>query len=516
MRYKTGFETVNTNSGKNKMSKLSVYNTRTGSKELFQPLVPGKVRMYVCGITVYDYCHLGHARCYVAFDVIYRYLKYLGYEVEYIQNITDLDDKLITRARENDPSADIKQKVAELARKFTRAYFDDMKKLNVLPADSYPTATENIPEMQKIISGLIEKGVAYVREGDVYFEVAAFPGYGSLSGKNPEDLRSGARIAIDSRKKSPLDFALWKSSAPGEPAWESPWGPGRPGWHIECSAMSMKFLGPTFDIHGGGQDLIFPHHENELAQSEAYSGRPFVRYWLHNGFVTINQEKMSKSLGNVFNLRDIYGVFSPRVVRFFLLSQHYRSPVDYSEEALKEARQALFRLDNCYGMALHQLGDIFSLPPDREVMEQFEEAMNDDFNTASALAVVYKVVEEYYKNSRKPELPEGLKTKLSAVKKICAVLGIDLIDPIHEILERDTDADISNYPVTAECLIREDRLTEEDIHTLVLCREKARRAKDWPEADRIRDYLKEKGVMLMDRAGKSTAAVYYPEQLDSR
>ncbi|MDP8235009.1 MAG: cysteine--tRNA ligase [Candidatus Erginobacter occultus] len=492
------------------MNELYVYNTRVRKKELFVPLEEGRVKMYVCGVTVYDYCHLGHARCYVAFDIIHRYLEYLGYRVTYIQNVTDLDDKLIARAQEIG-GTDIKAGVAQLAHRFTEAYFEDMDRLRILRADLYPTATENIPRMQEIISALIEKGFAYRRGGDVYFEVAAFPGYGELSGKNPDDLRAGARVAVDGKKKSPLDFALWKAAGPGEPSWPSPWGEGRPGWHIECSAMSTKLLGETFDIHGGGQDLVFPHHENERAQSEAFSGQPFARYWLHNGFVTINQEKMSKSLGNVFNLRDIFKNFPPRVVRFFLLGQHYRSPVDYSEEALQEAGRALFRLDNCYGMARLGGEDIFSLPPDPGVMGDFEAAMNDDFNTAAALAGVYKIVEEYYKNYRKPRLPDGLPARLSAVKRICGTLGVELVDPIHEL---PASSKISDYPGLADRIIVEDQLTEGNLTALLFCREQARRNREWELSDRIRDYLKGRGVSVMDRKGERTAAVYYPEQLD--
>ncbi len=493
------------------MNELYVYNTRVRKKELFEPLEEGRVKMYVCGVTVYDYCHLGHARCYVAFDVIHRYLEYLGYRVTYVQNITDLDDKLINRARETGGERDIKSRVAGLAARFTQAYFEDMDRLDILRADLYPTATGNIPRMREIIAGLIEKGVAYQRGGDVYFQVSAFPGYGELSGKNPDDLRAGARVAVDGQKRSPLDFALWKAAAPGEPSWPSPWGEGRPGWHIECSAMSTSLLGSTFDIHGGGQDLIFPHHENERAQSEAFTGKPFARYWLHNGFVTINREKMSKSLGNVFNLRDIFEKYPPRVVRFFLLGQHYRSPVDYSEEALREAGRALFRLDNCYGLARRGGEETFSLPPDPGAMAGFEEAMNDDFNTAAALAGVYRVVEEYYKYHRKPGLPPGLPARLAAVKKICAVLGVDLVDPIHEMAPV---GEIVDYPGLADRLIKENKLTEGNLTALVFCRERARQNKDWELSDRIRDYLKGRGVSVMDRKGEPTAAVYYPEQLD--
>jgi cysteinyl-tRNA synthetase len=494
------------------MNELYVYNTRTRKKELFQPLEPGRVGMYVCGVTVYDYCHLGHARCYVAFDIIHRYLEYLGYRVTYVQNITDLDDKLIARARELGGEGEIKARVARLAEKFTAAYFEDMDRLNVLRADYYPTATENIPRMQEIISALIDKGVAYRRGGDVYFEVAAFPGYGQLSGKNPDDLRVGARVAVDEKKKSPLDFALWKAAAEGEPSWPSPWGEGRPGWHIECSAMSTKLLGETFDIHGGGQDLVFPHHENERAQSEAFSGKTFARYWLHNGFVTINREKMSKSLGNVFNLRDIFQSFAPRVVRFFLLGQHYRSPVDYSEDALKEAGRALERLDNCYGEALAQLGEISSVEPDRESIDRFEAAMNDDFNTAAALAGAYEIAEELFHDYQKPELQAGLRPKLAAMIRICGALGVELINTIHEVA--DPGIDLSDYAGRAGNIMNSGKLTEADLQALVFCRERARQNKDWSLSDRIRDYLKERGVFVRDRKAQTASAVYYPEQLD--
>lgn len=494
----------------NVMKKLHVYNTRSRRKELFEPMKPGRVGMYVCGITVYDYCHLGHARCYVAFDIIYRYLKHLGYKVRYIQNITDLDDKLIAKAKEEGGDGDIKDRVADIAHKYTVAYFGDMKRLDVVKADSYPTATGNIPEMQEIISGLIEKGFAYQRDGDVFFEVSSFPDYGSLSGKNLKDLRAGARVKVDEKKKSPLDFALWKSAAHGEPSWPSPWGEGRPGWHIECSAMSMKHLGPSFDIHGGGQDLIFPHHENERAQSEAYSGRPFARYWLHNGFVTINQEKMSKSLGNVFNLRDIFKRYSPRVVRFFLLGQHYRSPVDYSEYALKEAKRALFRLDNCCGMAIKEIGDISSITPNEDLMREFESAMNDDFNTAAALAVAYKIADEWYRDYLKPELLKSLKPKVAAMIEICTILGVELID-IVDYSEIDVQG---NYEEVALRIMQERRWTEDNVGILVGCRKRARMKKNWALADQIRDYLKEREITVMDRPGGSSGVVYYPEQLD--
>ena len=316
---------------------IKVYNTLTGKKEEFIPLQPGKVTIYACGVTVYDFSHLGHARGAVAFDLIQRYFRRKGFEVKYVRNFTDVDDKIINRAKEEAITA------AEVARKYIDAYQEDMKRLGVGRADVEPKATEHIAEMLEVIKGLLEKGHAYVIDGDVYFRVASFKEYGKLSKRNLEDLKAGARVEVDERKQDPLDFALWKASKPGEPAWNSPWGSGRPGWHIECTAMGFKHLGETFDIHAGGKDLIFPHHENEIAQSEAYSGKKFVNYWLHNGFVNINQEKMSKSLGNFFMIRDILNQYDAEVVRLFLLSTHYRSPIDFSDANLKDARAGLDR-----------------------------------------------------------------------------------------------------------------------------------------------------------------------------
>ncbi|MGB7630580.1 MAG: cysteine--tRNA ligase, partial [Candidatus Deferrimicrobium sp.] len=314
---------------------LSVFNTMGNRKEPFVPLVPGKVRMYVCGVTVYDLCHIGHARANVAFDIIVRYLRYAGYDVTYIRNFTDIDDKIIRRAAQEGSD------YLAVSTKYIRAFHEDFDRLGLLRPDVEPKATEHLPEIVALVARLVREGQAYEVGGDVYYSVKGFPGYGKLSGKNVEDLRVGARVDVDERKNDPLDFALWKASKPGEPAWESPWGPGRPGWHIECSAMSMKHLGETFDIHGGGKDLVFPHHENEIAQSEAATGKPFARYWLHNGFVNINNEKMSKSLGNFFTLRDVLAQVKPEVLRFFLASSHYRSPIDYSDQSLIEAKAGL-------------------------------------------------------------------------------------------------------------------------------------------------------------------------------
>ncbi|MDD5259505.1 MAG: cysteine--tRNA ligase, partial [bacterium] len=314
---------------------LFLYNTLTQQKEEFKPLKNKVVNMYVCGVTPYDEVHLGHARCYVAFDVIRRYLEYKGYTVNYIQNFTDIDDKIIKRAQEKNVQP------LELAQKNIDAYFQDINALNIKPALKYPRVTEHIPDIIKIVENLVNSRHAYVVDGDVYFRVASFPGYGKLSKRELDQLKSGARVEIDERKESPLDFALWKKEKPGEPSWTSPWGNGRPGWHIECSAMSLGELKiDTLDIHGGGQDLIFPHHENEIAQSEAVTGKPFAKYWLHNGFVTINKEKMSKSLGNFFTLKEIYKKYEPQVVRLFLISQHYRSPIDFSENKLEEMSRA--------------------------------------------------------------------------------------------------------------------------------------------------------------------------------
>ncbi len=469
--------------------------------------------MYVCGVTVYDYCHLGHARCYVAFDVIYRYLEYLGYEVKYIQNVTDLDDKLIKKAREGGGEGDMKDRVARIAKKYEDAYREDMKKLGVLEHDYYPKATGHIEEMQEIIKCLIEKGCAYQRGGNVYFEVAAFPEYGELSGKNLDDLKAGARVKVEEEKKNPLDFALWKESAEGEPAWSSPWGEGRPGWHIECSAMSMKELGPTFDIHGGGQDLIFPHHENERAQSMAYSGKPFARYWLHNGFVKINREKMSKSLGNVFNLRDIFERFSPQAVRFFLLSQHYRSPVDYSEEALTEAKESLKRLDECYSKALIALGDI-EAEPEGKAMESFRVAMNDDFNTAAALAVVYDLVNKFYQKKDSPEASGELKAKIRAMVKICDILGLELRQikpkPKSSKIER---LDPAKHAGLRQELLNKEMLSTNEIWALVLARQELREQKKWEEADEIRENLKLRNIEIQDNKDGTSSPVYYEEDL---
>lgn len=459
---------------------LFVYNTLTQKKEEFKPRSPGKVKMYVCGTTPYDYCHLGHARCYVVFDVIRKYLEYKGYEVIYVQNFTDVDDKIINRAQQ------LGSKVEDVAEKYISEYFEVMGKLNIKEANFYPKTTEYIQEMIKLIEKLIDRGYAYVIDGDVYFEIAKFDGYGKLSHRSQEEMWAGARIEVDKRKRNPLDFALWKSAKPGEPCWESPWGRGRPGWHIECSAMSMGHLGASFDIHGGGQDLIFPHHENEIAQSEAATGKPFASYWLHNGFVTVNREKMSKSLGNFFTLEEIYEKYSPDVVRFFLISQYYRSPLDFSDDKLEEARKSLERFHN----TLENLGFLLkglkagkkSNPPKKEdsnileAKEKFTTAMDDDFNTARALGYIFDLAGKANRkiSERSPDLSFLLAAE-RALRSMGSLLGF-----------------------VKEKAIEKTGIDEFKIEKLIDQRNAARERKDWEKADKIRSDLEKIEIILED------------------
>ena len=459
---------------------LLVYNTLTQKKEEFKPRSSGKVKMYVCGTTPYDHCHLGHARCYVVFDVIRKYLEYKGYDVIYVQNFTDVDDKIIKRAQELGSTAE------EIAEKYISEYFEVMKRLNIKKASFYPKTTEHIKGMIKIIEKLINRGYAYIIDGDVYFEIAKFDGYGKLSHRSREEMQAGARIEIDKRKKNPLDFALWKSGKPGEPCWESPWGKGRPGWHIECSAMSMEYLGASFDIHGGGQDLIFPHHENEIAQSEAATGKPFVGYWLHNGFVTVNQEKMSKSLGNFFTLQEIYEKYSPEVVRFFLISQYYRSPIDFSDDKLEEAQKSLERfhtiLENIEFLLKGLKAGKKSSPPREEdsslfeAKEKFTTAMDDDFNTARALGCIFDLVGKANKiiSERSPDLSFLLAAE-RALRGMGSLLGI-----------------------VKEKAIEKVGIDEFQIEKLIDERNAARGRKDWNKADKIRSDLEKIGIILED------------------
>ena len=456
---------------------LKIHNDLTRQKEDFVHIEPGRVRMYVCGMTVYDYCHLGHARVMVVFDVVYRYLQARGYEVAYIRNITDIDDKIIRRANENG------EPFTALTERFVAAMHEDAAALGVLPPTAEPRATEHLGEIVEMIERLIANGHAYVADnGDVYYAVASFDGYGKLSGKSIEDLQAGARVEPGEQKRDPLDFALWKAAKPGEPAWESPWGLGRPGWHIECSAMSTRALGNHFDIHGGGADLTFPHHENEIAQSEGATGEPFVNCWMHNGFVRINDEKMSKSLGNFFTVREILQSYRPEEVRYFILTSHYRSPLNYDESNLQNARGALTR----FYTALRGLPDA---APDRsgELTARFVAAMDDDFNTPEALAVLFDIAREVNRLRRDSDAaaaPLG-----AELRRLGWILGILQDEP--EIYLQGGDG-AATGPSDAE------------IEGLIAQRLAARKAKNWAEADRIRDELKGQGILLEDGAGGTT------------
>lgn len=383
---------------------LKIYNTLTRKKGDFQPLQPGKVGMYVCGMTVYDMCHLGHARSAVLFDVIYRYLMHRGYDVTFVRNFTDVDDKIINRAKE------LGEEWKSLAERFIGEFYVDMDALGILRPTFEPRATEYIGEMQSLIERLVSSGHVYEANGDVMFSVNSFAGYGKLSGKRIDELISGARVEVDEKKRNPLDFALWKAAKPGEPFWESPWGPGRPGWHIECSAMSLRLLGEQFDIHGGGADLAFPHHENEMAQSEAATGKHFAKYWIHNGFVNISSEKMSKSLGNVLNIRDILKSVHPEALRLFLISSHYRSPLDYNQSSIKESASALERLYAAMAAVdevSKRAGTSDQLPEElANINDRFMQAMDDDFNTPRALAILFGVARAINRYSASDSLSE--------------------------------------------------------------------------------------------------------------
>ncbi|MBK1694785.1 cysteine--tRNA ligase [Chromatium weissei] len=449
---------------------LQIYNTLTRQKELFQPIESNKVRMYVCGMTVYDYCHLGHARVLVVFDVVYRYLRALGYDVTYLRNITDIDDKIIRRAAENGES------FTALTERFIQAMHADSMALGVLPPTAEPRATAHITEIIAMVKTLIDKGFAYAaNNGDVYYSVNQFTDYGKLSGKNPQDLRAGARVDIDEAKRDPLDFVLWKAAKPDEPFWESPWGLGRPGWHIECSAMSTCALGNHFDIHGGGADLQFPHHENEIAQSEAATGEQYVNVWMHNGFVRINEEKMSKSLGNFFTVREILQRYRAEEIRYFILTSQYRSPLNYDDDNLQNARNALTR---CY-TALRGL-PIVASADDAAFNTRFYAAMNDDFNTPEALAVLFDVVREM--NRIRAVDVNGAAALGAQLRVFGAVLGI-LQANADEYLRGDAT---------------HDGLTDAAIDDFIAQRIQARAAKQWAEADRIRAVLTEAGIVLED------------------
>jgi cysteinyl-tRNA synthetase len=458
-----------------RMAMLHIYNSLTRKKELFTPIEPGKVKMYVCGMTVYDLCHLGHARVLVVFDAITRYMRYSGYEVNYIRNITDIDDKIIARANENGEDFNA------LTARFIQAMHEDAAELGVLPPNEEPKATASMDDIISMVETLIEKGYAYAADnGDVYYDVSSFENYGQLSGKQLEDLRVGERVAIDPNKDDPLDFVLWKAAKPDEPSWDSPWGKGRPGWHIECSAMSTCCLGNHFDIHGGGQDLQFPHHENEIAQSEAATGEKFVNLWMHNGFVRINDEKMSKSLGNFFTVREILKLYQGEEIRYFVLASHYRSPLNYSDQLLDTARSSLTRLYNALrGLDLSPA----SLVED-EAEARFNKAMDDDFNTSEAIAVLFDLAGQV--NRLREEDPAMALRKAGVLKKLANILGLLESDP-EAYLQRGAGEDVD----------------VEKIEALIQQRLDARANKNWAEADRIRDELRAMGVELEDKGGST-------------
>jgi cysteinyl-tRNA synthetase len=450
---------------------LKIYNTLTRSKQEFVPKQPGKVGMYVCGMTVYDYCHIGHARVMVVFDTVARYLRHAGYQLTYVRNITDIDDKIIQRANQNGEA------FTALTERFIEAMHEDERALSVLPPDLEPKATQSIDDIIAMIAKLIEREYAYVGgNGDVFYAVSRFEGYGKLSGKNIEDLNAGERVDVDNAKRDPLDFVLWKMAKPGEPYWDSPWGQGRPGWHIECSAMSTCCLGNHFDIHGGGMDLQFPHHENEIAQSEGATGEQFVNYWMHNGFVRVNEEKMSKSLGNFFTVREVLKQYRPEIIRFFILSSHYRSPLNYSDEQLDDAGAALTRLYT----ALRGI-EIIDAPIDEAYQQRFEQAMDDDFNTPVALAVLFELARELNKADNKSVLAATL-------KQLAAIMGL---------LQDDPDSFLKGGA--------SDGLAEAEIEQLIEARKTAKANKDWAQADSIRDQLKVQGIVLEDVAGGKTS-----------
>jgi cysteinyl-tRNA synthetase len=471
---------------------LKVFNTLSKEKEKFVPVSEGKVGMYVCGVTPYDYCHMGHGRCYTSFDILRRYLSYRGYTVKYIQNFTDIDDKIIERAAKanTDPFA--------LSKKFSDEYFADMDRLGILRAYAYPLVTQTIPDIIKFIERLKRNGYAYAVEGehgsgkDVYYEVPRFVSYGKLSGQPLEKLRAGARIGMDERKKNYEDFALWKSAKPGEPSWDSPWGRGRPGWHIECSVMSTKYLGDTLDIHGGGQDLIFPHHEDEIAQSEAATGKPCAKYWLHNGFVVVGNDKMAKSLGNFVTLRQALDSHGPRLMRLFYAYTHYRAPIDSDPSRIEELRPTLQKLLDTRSMLLAESrskarpeegdsdakvnADVF------EIVRKFEEAMDDDFNTPLAIAALFELKDFAY----------SLSQDKSASRTAFAIL--------HETYEKLANGVLGLFDAEET----KAEISDAEISKLVAQRDAAKKAADYAKADAIRAQLKEKGILLTDSAKGAT------------
>jgi len=480
---------------------LTLFNTLSGRQEPFESIEPKRVRMYVCGVTVYDYCHIGHARSALVFDVLRRYLEYSGYQVDFVKNFTDVDDKIIKRANEQGVSCDT------ITNKYIEAYYEDMGKLGIGKPTEEPKATEHMADIIAMTETLIKNGLAYAIDGDVYFQVDKYPAYGRLSKRKMEDLQAGARVDVDERKRHPMDFALWKSSKPGEPSWPSPWGAGRPGWHIECSAMSRHYLGDTFDIHGGGMDLIFPHHENEIAQSCGVTGKEFARYWVHNGFVQINQEKMSKSLGNFFTIREIFQKskwsmdVTGEVLRYFLLSTHYHGPLDFSDQALQEAKQAL---EGFYGLFDRLSEQESRANADRSLpsaidrtREAFKKAMDSDLNTPMAVAEFQKL-----RNDVNKLLEVGLSTQArqqacDAFRSLGAVLGLFQLDRWdYGVKVGAGELGISGGDVR---LATSRRLSEDEIEAKIAERLEARRRKDFKTADEIRQELASMGITLEDK-----------------
>ena len=494
---------------------LSLYNTLTRRKETFEPLEPGTIRMYCCGVTVYDYCHLGHARSYIVWDTVRRYLTWRGYQVEFVQNFTDIDDKIINRSREEGLPYE------EITAKYIAAYKEDMARLNILEADKYPKATDVVPQIVQFIQALIDKGYAYAAGGDVYYAVERFPTYGQLSGRQLDQMEAGASGRVDeeteTKKRHPLDFALWKAAKPGEPEWESPWGKGRPGWHIECSAMVREFLGDRIDIHTGGEDLIFPHHENEIAQSEAVLSHQFSKYWMHNGFVKIRGDKMSKSLKNFTTIRSLLEVYDPMVVRLFILQAHYTKPIDFTEEAMTAAQNGWNTLNEAlqfadkYGKQLGWSTEAFDaqsatsndlLP---EAVEQFQAAMDDDFNTSSGLVVLFELAKELRRQHNllvhegKPDAEANLlERQWKTLTCLSQVLGLKAIRTIT----RTGDTGLINLLGTTGGYSA--TVSDAEIEALIQQRQEARKAKNWAESDRIRDELQAQGITLIDQAGGVT------------
>jgi cysteinyl-tRNA synthetase len=468
---------------------LRIYNTLTRKKEEFVPLTPGRVGIYVCGVTVYDFSHVGHARSALAFDMIRRYLLFRGYQVRFVRNFTDVDDKIIQRAQREGVTAQ------EISERYVAAEREDMAALGVLAPDVYAKATDHIPQMIALIERLIAKGLAYPVDGDVYFEVARFPAYGRLSGKNIDELVSGARVEVDERKRDPRDFALWKGAKPGEPSWPSPWGPGRPGWHIECSAMAIQYLGETFDLHGGGEDLIFPHHECEIAQAEGATGRPFVRYWMHNGLLNLGAEKMSKSLGNTLAIREMVKRHDPDAMRLYLLGAHYRHPLDFAEERIGESARALARLRGLVTEAERLAGKGTPVPgPDGGLLEEvaahrarFEAAMDDDFNAPQALGVLFDLTRVLY--TAREQAAQGTTGAGAFLLGVGELVVLSRVLGLLEGGRREASVDPQ---------------LKARIESLVYLRQEARRQRDFGEADRLRDELSRLGVVLEDTRDGTT------------